>query len=687
MDLCYNTLSICLNPILQRGPGPVAKKKITKLTEPSMRLYFIVAVLFALATFCTPIPRLALAAVESIIVIGLYFYFRSTAKKRRDAIQRYIDDVTDDMTTADKASMLSAPIAMMVFRPDTQEILWSNDSFRELTGMQENIFENRVESSLPTFSFQWLLEGKSEAPEAVVVNGKHFRVYGTLSHPSGVRRGTLLATTYWLDVTEADALRAARENNKPIVGIIMVDNYDELMKAGTEAARSAVLARVNEKLNAWIEGTDGLFVRLDRNRYMFVVAQEKYDELARAKFAVLDSVREVVTEDGVAATLSIGVGKDAEDFGTLYKYATLSIEMALSRGGDQVVVRNSLDFEFYGGKTQASEKRTKVKSRVMANALGELISDASQVFVMGHKHADMDAVGAAAGVCCIARKRGKKAHIVIDMDNNASQAVLARLQELPEYKDTFISGNDAFIMARSGALLVVVDTNRPDFVESEPLLDACNRVAVIDHHRRAASYIESAALNFHEPYASSASELVTELLQYLVDTNDILRAEAEALLAGMVLDTKNFTRRTGGRTFDAAAYLRRAGADTTDVQRLFQGDLDEMIQRYSIIRHAEMFHDDIAVAAVEEETDRVTAAKATDELLTLQGVRASFVLFKHGSGVNLSARSLGEINVQLIMEKLGGGGNSTQAGAQVPDGTVDAVREQLMNAIDEYLEE
>ena len=665
----------------------MAKKKITKLTEPSMRLYFIVAVLFALATFCTPIPRLALAVVESIIVIGLYFYFRSTARKRRDAIQRYIDDVTDDMTTADKASMLSAPIAMMVFRPDTQEILWSNDSFRELTGMQENIFENRVESSLPTFSFQWLLEGKSEAPEAVVVNGKHFRVYGTLSHPSGVRRGTLLATTYWLDVTEADALRAARENNKPIVGIVMVDNYDELMKAGTEAARSAVLARVNEKLNAWIEGTDGLFVRLDRNRYMFVVAQEKYDELARAKFAVLDSVREVVTEDGVAATLSIGVGKDAEDFGTLYKYATLSIEMALSRGGDQVVVRNSLDFEFYGGKTQASEKRTKVKSRVMANALGELISDASQVFVMGHKHADMDAVGAAAGVACIARKRGKKAHIVIDMDNNASQAVLARLQELPEYKDTFISGNDAFIMARSGALVVVVDTNRPDFVESEPLLDACNRVAVIDHHRRAASYIESAALNFHEPYASSASELVTELLQYLVDPNDILRAEAEALLAGMVLDTKNFTRRTGGRTFDAAAYLRRAGADTTDVQRLFQSNLDEMIQRYSIIRHAEMYRDDIAIAAVEEETDRVTAAKATDELLTLQGVRASFVLFKHGSGVNLSARSLGEINVQIVMEKLGGGGNSTTAGAQVPDGTVDAVREQLMNAIDEYLEE
>ena len=359
----------------------------------------------------------------------------------------------------------------------------------------------------------------------------------------------------------------------------------------------------------------------------------------------------------------------------------------LFRSGDQVVVRNQLDFEFYGGKTQASEKRTKVKSRVMANALGELISDASQVFIMGHKHADMDAVGAAAGIMCIARKRGKKAQIVIDMANNASEAVLARLRELPEYADAFISGNDAFIMARSGALLVVVDTNRPDFVESEALLDACNRVAVIDHHRRAASYIENAALNFHEPYASSASELVTELLQYLCEPGNILRAEAEALLAGIVLDTKNFTRRTGGRTFEAAAFLRRAGADTADVQRLFQGDLSDMVERYNIIRHAEMYHEDIAVAAIDEEADRVTAAKATDELLTLRGVRASFVLFRHGSGVNLSARSLGDVNVQIIAEKLGGGGNSTTAGAQVPDGTVEVVREQLLAAIDDYFEE
>ena len=658
-------------------------KRITKLTEPNMRLYFICTLLFALAAFVA--GNKPLGAVELFAVIALYFYFRESDKKRRAAIQRYIDDVTDDMTTADKASMLSAPIAMMVFRPDTQEILWCNESFRTLTGLREDIFGNHVDRELPMFSYQWLFQGKNEAPERIAVNERRFLVYGTLSNPGGARHGTVLATTYWLDMTETDALRENRERSRPIVGAVMLDNYEELMKAGTEASRSVLLARVNEKLSDWLEGAEVLFCRLDRNQYLFVTTRERYERMVKEKFAVLDSVREIVTEDGVAATLSIGIGKDADDFGTLYKYATLSIEMALSRGGDQVVVRNSLDFEFYGGKTKTSEKRTKVKSRVMANALGELISDATQVFVMGHKHADMDAVGAAAGIACIARKRGKKAQIVIDREDNAAQAVLARLRELPEYKDAFISGADAFIMARSGALLVVVDTNRPDFVESDALLDACNRVAVIDHHRRAANYIENAALNFHEPYASSASELVTELLQYLCEPKDLLRAEAEALLAGMVLDTKNFTRRTGGRTFDAAAYLRRAGADTSQVQQLFQGDLSDMLKRYDVIRHAELYRDGIAVAAADGEIDRVVAAKATDELLTLRGVRASFVLFRQDGGVNLSARSLGEVNVQLIMEQLGGGGNSTTAGAQVPEGTVEEVREKLMRAIDEYL--
>ena len=282
----------------------------------------------------------------------------------------------------------------------------------------------------------------------------------------------------------------------------------------------------------------------------------------------------------------------------------------------------------------------------MASSLSELITQSSRVFIMGHKMADLDALGAAAGVACLCRKKGKKANIVMDPDANACGQLLAQLQPLAEYHDLFLTGQEALLAADPKSLLVVVDTNRPDRVECKPLLESIRRIVVIDHHRRAADYIDQAVLNMHEPFASSASELVTELLQYLVEPSDILRCEAEALLAGIVLDTKNFTNRTGGRTFEAAAFLRRTGADTADVQRMFQSDLKSMISRYAIIRRAELYHDDLAIAALEEECDRVTAAKAADELLTLKGVQASFVLYPKGDGVYISARSLGEVNVQ-----------------------------------------
>ncbi len=347
-------------------------------------------------------------------------------------------------------------------------------------------------------------------------------------------------------------------------------------------------------------------------------------------------------------------------------------------------MKDSLDFQFYGGRSKSTEKRNKVKSRVMAKALGELISDAGQVYIMGHEYADMDAVGAAAGVCCAARKKGKKAQIVINLEGNNARPLVRKLQAMEEYEGVFISGPDAFIHAQPGALLVVVDTNRPELVENRQLLEACNRVAVIDHHRRAADYIENPALSFQDTYASSASELVTELLQYLVEPSDLLRGEAEALLAGIVLDTKNFNMRAGSRTFEAAAFLRRAGADPSEVRRYFQSDLDSMIQRYGIIRSAEMVHGDIALAVAEQEVSRVTAAKAADDLLNIQGIQASIVLYRQGDGVSMSARSLEEINVQVILESLGGGGNNSSAGGHVPNTDLTSVRKRVLASIDNY---
>ena len=657
-------------------------KRIARLLRTNITIFSLCLVLFALAAIPFDV-RLAIG--EGVAAVAFFLLGRRRSKATQQSLRQYIQRFYGGMDSARSSTMLFTPLPMMVFDLATEDILWSSESFLQLTEQREGIFDAHLETVFPNISFHWLLEGKTEAPETVVWNHRTYRVFGGVSHPEGGQ--SALATTYWMDVTDTEEMRRTLELTRPVVAILMVDNYEDLMKATPEGKRSAVRAMLEEKLSQWSAGAEGMMLKYDRDRYLFVFEEKSFSDFAAKRFDVLDAVREVVAGEGVAATLSIGVGRDADSFEALFKNASVALEMALSRGGDQAVVKDKLNFEFYGGRSKATEKRTKVKSRVMANALAELIDEAKQVYVMGHSYADMDALGAAAGVCAIVRKRGKKCRIVIDTENNAAHPVLRRLQALPEYQGAFLSGDDAFLRVQPETLLVVVDTNRPGSVESEPLLDACNRVAVIDHHRRGSSYIDKMALNYHEPYASSASELVTELLQYLIEPGDLLKAESEALLAGIVLDTKNFTNRTGGRTFEAAAYLRRAGADTADVQRMFQSDLQSMISRYDIIRRAELYHGDIAIAALDQECDRVIAAKAADEMLTLQGVRASFVLYRKDDGIYISARSLGEINVQVLVETLGGGGNSTTAGGQCSGMTVAEAKTTLLRAIDKYFEE
>lgn len=657
-------------------------KRIARLLRTNITIFSLCLVLFALAAIPFDV-RLAIG--EGVAAVAFFLLGRRRSKATQQSLRQYIQRFYGGMDSARSSNMLFTPLPMMVFDLATEDILWSSESFLQLTEQREGIFDAHLETVFPNISFHWLLEGKTEAPETVVWNHRTYRVFGGVSHPEGGQ--SALATTYWMDVTDTEEMRRTLELTRPVVAILMVDNYEDLMKATPEGKRSAVRAMLEEKLSQWSAGSEGMMLKYDRDRYLFVFEEKSFSDFAAKRFDVLDAVREVVAGEGVAATLSIGVGRDADSFEALFKNASVALEMALSRGGDQAVVKDKLNFEFYGGRSKATEKRTKVKSRVMANALAELIDEAKQVYVMGHSYADMDALGAAAGVCAIVRKRGKKCRIVIDTENNAAHPMLRRLQALPEYQGAFLSGHDAFLRVQPETLLVVVDTNRPGSVESEPLLDACNRVAVIDHHRRGSSYIDKMALNYHEPYASSASELVTELLQYLIEPGDLLKAESEALLAGIVLDTKNFTNRTGGRTFEAAAYLRRAGADTADVQRMFQSDLQSMISRYDIIRRAELYHGDIAIAALDQECDRVIAAKAADEMLTLQGVRASFVLYRKDDGIYISARSLGEINVQVLVETLGGGGNSTTAGGQCSGMTVAEAKATLLRAIDKYFEE
>ena len=659
-------------------------KRLTRILRTNTTLTSLCLVAFVAAAAAVD---LRLAAGEAIVAAVVIFWSLRRGRRTRQSMRQYVERLSGGMDSARSSNLLYAPLPMMVFDVNTDEVVWGNEGFAQLTEQKDGVFELNVDSAIPGFSKAWLLEGKRECPEPVSWNHRVYRVFGSLSHPEEKGRGgEMLATTYWMDVTELEQLRSTLELTRPVVAILMVDNYEELMKACPESKRSAVVAALEERLNAWAADSGGLLLGYDRDRYLFLFEEKSYPTFVEHRFSVLDSVREVVAGEGVAATLSVGVGRDADSFEGLFKNASLALEMALSRGGDQAVVKDRMNFSFYGGRSKATEKRTKVKSRVMANTLAELIEDAQQVYVMGHRYADMDSLGAAAGICAIARKKGKKAQIVIDLENNAVHPMLRRLLEQPEYAGAFISGSEAFLKARADTLLVVVDTNRPQSVESEGLLESCNRVAVIDHHRRGSRYIEKMALNYHEPYASSASELVTELLQYLVEPSDLLHAEAEALLAGIVLDTKNFTNRTGGRTFEAAAYLRRAGADTQEVQRIFQSDLQSMITRYGIIRQAELYRDELAVAALNEEYERVTAAKAADELLTLKGVQASFVLYKKGNGAYISARSLGEVNVQVIVEALGGGGNSTTAGGELAECTVAQAKKRLLDAIDNYFD-
>ena len=656
-------------------------KRIARLLRTNITIFSLCLVLFALAAIPFDV-RLAIG--EGVAAVAFFLLGRRRSKATQQSLRQYIQRFYGGMDSARSSNMLFTPLPMMVFDLATEDILWSSESFLQLTEQREGIFDAHLETVFPNISFHWLLEGKTEAPETVVWNRRTYRVFGGVSHPEGGQ--SALATTYWMDVTDTEEMRRTLELTRPVVAILMVDNYEDLMKATPEGKRSAVRAMLEEKLSQWSAGSEGMMLKYDRDRYLFVFEEKSFSDFAAKRFDVLDAVREVVAGEGVAATLSIGVGRDADSFEALFKNASVALEMALSRGGDQAVVKDKLNFEFYGGRSKATEKRTKVKSRVMANALAELIDEAKQVYVMGHSYADMDALGAAAGVCAIVRKRGKKCRIVIDTENNAAHPMLRRLQALPEYQGAFLSGDDAFLRVQPETLLVVVDTNRPGSVESEPLLDACNRVAVIDHHRRGSSYIDKMALNYHEPYASSASELVTELLQYLIEPGDLLKAESEALLAGIVLDTKNFTNRTGGRTFEAAAFLRRCGADVTRVRKLFREDMNDYKARGETIRNAELFRGQFAISECPSDyvdSPTVVGAQAANELLNIVGVKASFVLTEYKGVIYISARAIDEVNVQIIMERMGGGGHLNMAGCQLETVDLEGARSLLKSTLTE----
>ena len=656
--------------------------KIKRLSDPGTGILLFFLGVFALITLYFGLPYLAAAEAAVLVILLVFSIFARRSREKK--LTAYTEELVYAAEDARNNTLTHFPLPMAVFRLDDSSVVWGNEMFYDIFGVSNKRLDAKMNELVPGFSGKWLVEGKEQYPALLEVGGRKYRLHGNLTRNEKAGENVYTGVTYWVDVTEADEIRTRYLETRPAPAIIVLDNLDELGRSQPERVRNELRDAAEDKLRQWSESYNGILRRYDRDRFLAVFEKKDLERMKQSRFPIVEQMHQIESPNGIEATISIGFGEDGENLGEGLQFADKATELALSRGGDQVAVKNQLSFEFFGGRGLEVEKRTKVKSRVMANTLAELIRDSSQVLAMGHRFADLDSVGAAVGICCLTRSCGVRARIVIDLDHNAGHSLIERLRKEEAYRDAFISPAEAKELADGRTLLVVVDTNRPEQVEDAELLDLCSRVAVIDHHRVAATYIHNAALGFIEPYASSACELVTEILQEVTEPGDMLRCEAEAMLAGIVLDTKSFSIRTGERTFDAAAYLRRGGADTAEVKKLFQAGMDDTVARYKILQQATL-HGKVAIAAPEEPQSRVVAAKAADEMLNISGVEASIVVSPDDRGnINISARSIGEVNVQILMEKLGGGGNRSAAAAQLKDTTLPDAVEKVYAVIDEY---
>ena len=620
------------------------KKPVGRLLYPNTGWYFAAMLLFTAAA--AAVGQYILAGGALFVTLIMFIISRARLSRRKRQLMSYVQTATDSVGISVHAG---SAFPMAVIRLPENEIIWGNPSFFTITGLSDTACYQTLDAVVPGFSTSWLREGRSELPGDQIIGGRRYRIYGNYVKSEDDATTVQLATIYFADMTEMFNVRDEFLRTRPIVSIILIDNYDELTANLSDSAISTLDAQLNDVVANWTAGLEALCRKIERNRYLLIFESKDLARLQDGRFSILEDVRHVTTSGGMSATISLGIGKDGGSFAENYRFASLAIEMSLSRGGDQAVIKDRFNFTFYGGRM-----------------------------------ADLDALGSAVGLLCLCRVKERPARIVIDLQKNACQSLIAELKAAPGCEDLFISGQDALVEADNRSLLIVVDTNRPEQVECRPLLESISRVAVIDHHRRAADYIEQPVLNLHEPYASSASELVTELLQYAVSQRDVRPLEAQALLAGIVLDTKNFSVRTGSRTFESAAYLRKAGADPVEVKKLFQTDLDDTLTRYRVVQAARLYRGELAIACLDETITRTIAAQAADELINISGITASFVLFPDGEQVIISARSIGSCNVQVVLEKLGGGGNGATAGAQIKGKPLRQVLQDLVGAIDAF---
>lgn len=590
---------------------------------------------------------------------------------------QYYARIDDELESKMHMSVHSFPMSAVII-DSAGRIVWTNGKFtEEFPDCCEYGMELSNITDIPPADFF------TDDGITVRYNDSVYKVFARIPDEDEAKELTLL---FFKNITDITALETEKKLSQPVVILFMVDGYEELISGCLESEKAHVSVQIDKLLEDFAGQTTGVLRKNASDRFIAVIEERHLQEILRNKVEILDKAREIFVNDRLNVTMSIGIGRTGKTLKESEQFARQALEMALGRGGDQAAVKTDNGFEFYGGVSKGVERHTKVKTRIIANSLLGLVDNADKIFIMGHKYSDLDSVGSSVGLTCAIRNLGKSAWAVCDYNTSLAKVLIDRFPHVDGEEPLFTEPADAMEELTDNSLLIICDTHNPLIIESKELYEKAKKIVVIDHHRKMVNYIDNAVIFHHEPYASSASEMVTELIQYFGEAGKLRAVQAECLLAGIMLDTKNFVMKTGVRTFEAAAVLRKMGADTITVKKMFSSSIDSYKRKTQIVAEAEIYRK-CAIAPCDFYADdlRIVAPQAADELLTIKNVDASFVLFKTMSNeISISARSMGNLNVQLIMEALGGGGHQTMAGAQLKDVTVNEVLDTLKKSIDDY---
>ncbi len=664
-------------------------KKIFERLISKVKVYLIIIAIL-LILLCVNNIAFIVPSVFIYVILLIYAYY--TNQKKKTELNEHIQELTISVDKAAKNTLIHSPFPLMIIGVEGN-IIWKSTKFTEKFG-DIDITSQLTEMIKEVKSEMNTLEAgeKKEWNTQIEVEDKKYKVIGEVFSSKETRnkdKKQQMTILYFIDDTEYVNLQQEHENSNLCVGIINIDNYEEVMQNIAEEDKPQVIAQIEKMIYNWATQHNGLIIKSERDFFTCTLEQKELNRIEEEKCNLLDEIKEIHIPGMIQATLSMAISNEGDNHYEKYKSAKAALDIVLGRGGDQAIIRRNGKYRFYGGRAQEVEKRTKVKARIIAHALEDLMKESQNVMIMGHNNSDMDSLGSSLGLYRLARELGKEAYIINNTYGMGIENFIKVAMQNEEYQDNIIDKAEALSKVTPDTLLIIVDTHKKTYVEIPELLEETKKIVIIDHHRRSTDYIEDAILTFHEVYASSTAELVTELLEHTQTKVDLTPIEVEGLYAGIMIDTKNFTFKTGVRTFEAAAFLRKLGVDIIRVKKWFQDDLHMYNTISKIVARAEMVYDTIAISMYEEEDKdaNIICAKAADELLTISGITASFVIGKLENKICISGRSIGDINVQIILEKLGGGGHITLAGAQVEGMDIEEVKQELMNRIHEYFSE